>query len=81
MTRNQTTSQTIVVVAMGVVAGAGAVALYQHAGMPGPVAATAGLSAYLMLLGVHAFLWRRERGEAAEDLRADRLRRSGSSAG
>ncbi|WP_334150609.1 EAL domain-containing protein [Hyphomicrobium sp.] len=80
MTRNQTTSQTIVVVAMGVVAGAGAVALYQHAGMPGPVAATAGLSAYLMLLGVHAFLWRRERGEAAEDLRADRLRRSVSSA-
>jgi len=83
MTRNQTTSQTIVVVAMGVVAGAGAVALYQHAGMPGPVAATAGLSAYLMLLGVHAFLWRRERGEAtsaAQDLRADRLRRSVSTA-
>jgi cyclic-di-GMP phosphodiesterase TipF (flagellum assembly factor) len=81
MTRNQTTSQTIVVVAMGVVAGAGAVALYQHAGMPGPLAATAGLSAYLMLLGVHAFLWRRERGEAAQDdLRADRLRRSVSTA-
>ncbi len=79
MTRNQTTSQTVVVVAMGFVAGASAVALYQHAGMPGPVAATAGLSAYLLLLAVHAFLWRKNRGElkpAGQDLRADRMRRS-----
>lgn len=79
MTRNQTTSQTVVVVAMGFVAGASAVALYQHAGMPGPVAATAGLSAYLLLLAIHAFLWRKDRGEpqpAAQDLRADRMRRS-----
>ncbi len=83
MTRNQTTSQTIVVVAMGVVAGAGAVALHQHAGMPGPLAATVGLSAYLAALGVHAFLWRRERSEdtsAPQDLHADRLRRSVSTA-
>jgi cyclic-di-GMP phosphodiesterase TipF (flagellum assembly factor) len=79
MTRNQTASQTIVVVAMGFVAGAGAVALHQHAGMPGPVAATAALSAYLLLLTVHAFLWRKGRNElkpAAHDIRADRLRRS-----
>lgn len=61
MTRNQTASQTVVVVAMGLVAAAGAVALHQHAGMPGPVAATAALSAYLLLLTVHAFLWRRGR--------------------
>ncbi|WP_072392619.1 EAL domain-containing protein [Hyphomicrobium sp. CS1GBMeth3] len=61
MTRNQTTSQTVVVVAMGLVAAASAVALHQHAGMPGPVAATAALSAYLLLLTVHTFLWRRER--------------------
>lgn len=61
MTGNQTASQTIVVVAMGLVAGAAAVALHQHAGLPGPVAATAALSAYLLLLTVHAFLWRRNR--------------------
>lgn len=79
MTRNQTTSQTVVVVAMGFVAGASAVALHQHGGLPGPVAATAGLSTYLLLLAVHAFLWRKGRGElkaAPRDLRADRMRRS-----
>lgn len=79
MTRNQTTSQTAVVVAMGLVAATSAIALYQHAGMPGPVAATAGLSAYLLLLAVHAFLWRKGQGEpkpAEQNLRADRLRRS-----
>lgn len=53
-----TASQTVVVVAMGLVAGAGAVALYHHAGLPGPVAATAALAAYLLLLTVHAFIWR-----------------------
>lgn len=75
MTRNQTASQAIVVVAMGLVAGAGAVALHQHAGAPGPVAATAALSAYLLLLTVHAFLWRRERSglnpARPQDYRAD----------
>ncbi len=59
MTRNQTASQTVVVVAMGLVAGACAVALNQHAGMPGPVAATVALSAYLLLLTVHALAWRK----------------------
>ena len=59
MTRNQTASQTVVVVAMGLVAGACAVALNRHAGMPGPVAATAALSAYLLLLTVHALAWRK----------------------
>lgn len=62
MARNQTASQTIVVVAMGLVAGACAVALHQHAGLPGPVAATAALSGYLLLLTIHAFAWRRTRG-------------------
>ncbi|MCC7250716.1 EAL domain-containing protein [Hyphomicrobium sp.] len=79
MTRNQTASQTIVVVAMGLVAGASAVALHQHAGMPGPVAATAALSAYLLLLTLHAFLWRKGRSalEPARprDVRANGLRR------
>ncbi len=61
MTGNQTASQTVVVVAMGLVAGASAVALYHHAGLPGPVAATASLAAYLLLLTVHAFVWRGHR--------------------
>jgi cyclic-di-GMP phosphodiesterase TipF (flagellum assembly factor) len=61
MTGNQTASQTVVVVAMGLVAGTGAVALYHHAGLPGPVAATAALAAYLLLLTVHAFVWRGSR--------------------
>jgi cyclic-di-GMP phosphodiesterase TipF (flagellum assembly factor) len=58
MTRNQTASQTIVVVAMGLVVGASCVALYQHAGVPGPIAATAALAAYLLLVTVHTFAWR-----------------------
>ncbi len=58
MTGNQKASQAVVVVAMGLVVGAGAVALYQHAGLPGPAAAMAALSAYLLLLTVHAFIWR-----------------------
>ncbi|HEX2843545.1 EAL domain-containing protein [Hyphomicrobium sp.] len=62
MTGNQKASQAVVVVAMGLVVGAGAVALYQHAGLPGPAAATAALSAYLLLLTVHAFIWRGGRG-------------------
>lgn len=79
MTRNQTASQTIVVVAMGLVAGASAVALHLHAGMPGPVAATAALAAYLLLLTVHAIRWRRERSDLAaparpRDYRADAYR-------
>ena len=81
MPGNQTASQTIVVVAMGLVAAAGAAALNQH-GMPGPVAATAALAAYLLLLTAHAFLWRRaNRGasasaEAPRDRRADMTRRT-----
>lgn len=79
MTRNQTASQTVVVVAMGLVTGAGAVALHLHAGMPGPVAATAALSAYLLLLTVHAVLWRRERANLNPaqnwDYRADGMLR------
>ena len=70
MTRNQTASQTVVVVAMGLVAGACAVALNRHAGMPGPVAATAALSAYLLLLTVHALAWRKATGGTSEAARA-----------
>ncbi|MGE3228913.1 MAG: EAL domain-containing protein [Hyphomicrobium sp.] len=53
------TSQTVTVVAMGLVATAAAVALNQHGGMPAPVAATAALAAYLLLLTIHALVWRR----------------------
>lgn len=64
---------------MGLVAGAGAVALYQHAGLPGPVAATAALAAYLLLLTVHSFIWRggRDAFKPARilDRRAQELRR------
>lgn len=79
MVRNQTASQTVVTVAMGIVSTAAAVALYQHAGLPGPVAATAALAAYLLLLTVHAFLWRGARGETSSlrsvDRREQELRR------
>jgi cyclic-di-GMP phosphodiesterase TipF (flagellum assembly factor) len=79
MTGNQTASKTVVAVAMGVVASAAAVALYQHAGLPGPVAATAALSAYLLLLTLHAFLWRGNRRELSParpvDRREQELRR------
>jgi cyclic-di-GMP phosphodiesterase TipF (flagellum assembly factor) len=63
MTGNQTAAQTVVVVAMGLVAGACAVALYLHAGLPGPVAATASVAAYLLLLTVHAVVWRGARAD------------------
>jgi cyclic-di-GMP phosphodiesterase TipF (flagellum assembly factor) len=53
-----TASQTFVVVAMGLVAGAGAVALHLHGGLPAPMAVTAALAAYLLLLSGHAFAWR-----------------------
>jgi cyclic-di-GMP phosphodiesterase TipF (flagellum assembly factor) len=43
---------------MGLVAVAVAVALYRHAALPAPVAATVALSAYLVLLSVHVFAWR-----------------------
>lgn len=72
MTRYQTGSQTVVVVAMGLVAAAAAVALHQHAGLPVPVAATAALSAYLLLLTVHALIWRRERRALEPALSRDR---------
>jgi cyclic-di-GMP phosphodiesterase TipF (flagellum assembly factor) len=78
MTRNQTASQAVVAVAMGVVVSAAAVALYQHAGLPGPVAATAALAAYLLLLTVHGFAWRRGNRPAMAkpvDRREQELRR------
>jgi cyclic-di-GMP phosphodiesterase TipF (flagellum assembly factor) len=58
MRQNQQTSQTFVMLAMGLVTGAMAIALYQHAGLPGPVAATTALAVYVVLLSAHAMLWR-----------------------
>ncbi len=58
MTGIRTASQTVVVVAMGLVSIAGAVALYQHAALPGPVAATTALAVYLLLLTGHMLAWR-----------------------
>jgi len=63
MMGNQTASYTVVAVAMGLVACAAAVALHQHAGLPAPVAATAAVAAYLLLLTVHAVRWRSGRGD------------------
>jgi len=65
MTRTLMTSQSVTVVAMGLVATAAAVALHQHGGMPGPVAATAALAGYLLMLTIHAVFWRRERTSVA----------------
>lgn len=60
MTGHQTGAQTVLVVAMGVVTTAVAVALYRHLGLPGPVASTAALAAFLTLLTGHMLAWRRE---------------------
>lgn len=72
MTGNQTASQAVVAVAMGVVVSAAAVALYQHTGLPGPLAATAALAAYLLLLTVHGFVWRRTNRPSAPAKPVDR---------
>lgn len=69
MTGIRTGSQTVIAVAMGLVAVAGAVALYRHAGLPAPVAATAALSAYLLLLSVHMFAWRATARKSADTAR------------
>lgn len=77
MMQNQTGSQTVLVVAMGLVTTAAAVALYQHIGVPGPVATTAALAIFLLLVTGHALAWRRERRavDPARDRREQQLRR------
>ncbi|MFA5949078.1 MAG: EAL domain-containing protein [Hyphomicrobium sp.] len=78
MMRDHQASQTFVMLAMGLVCVALAVAVYQHAGLPGPVAATAALSAYVLLLTLHVFLWRSNSGSytaASKDRREAELRR------
>jgi cyclic-di-GMP phosphodiesterase, flagellum assembly factor TipF len=70
MTGIRTGSQTVIAVAMGLVAVAAAVALYRHAGLPAPVAATAALSAYLLLLSGHVFAWRATARRTADAGRA-----------
>ena len=79
MTQNQTGSQTVLVVAMGLVTTATAVALYQHIGVPGPVVTTAALAAFLLLVTGHALAWRRERRvhdvAPARDRREQEIRR------
>ena len=66
MTGIRTGSQTVIAVAMGLVAVAVAVALYRHAALPAPVAATAALSAYLVLLSAHVFAWRASARKASD---------------
>ena len=79
MMRTQTGSQTVLVVAMGLVTTATAVALYQHIGVPGPVATTAALAIFLLLVTGHVLAWRRERRlhdtAPARDRRDQELRR------
>jgi cyclic-di-GMP phosphodiesterase TipF (flagellum assembly factor) len=77
MRQNQQTSQTFVMLAMGLVTGAVAIALYQHAGLPGPVAATTALAVYVVLLTAHAVLWRGRGGSMsfARDRRKKEVKR------
>ena len=79
MMQNQTGSQTVLVVAMGLVTTATAVALHQHIGVPGPVATTTALAAFLLLVAGHALAWRRERRlhdpAPARDRREQEVRR------
>ena len=75
MMGNQTGSQTVLVVAMGVVTTAVAVALHRHIGLPGPMATTAALAAYLLLVTGHALAWRRERRTIATPARGAQQRR------
>lgn len=67
MMRDQNSSQTFVLLAMGLVTAALAMGLYQHAGLPGPVAATAGLAGYVLLLTLHSFVWKGMVATAAAD--------------
>ncbi len=74
MGRDQQSTQTFVMVAMGLVTGAVAVGMYRHGGFPGPVAATAALAIYVLLLTVHALIVRagnRRRSTAASNPGAD----------
>lgn len=78
MMENQTGSQTVLVVAMGLVTTASAVALYRHVGLAGPVATTAALAAFLLLVTGHMLAWRRERralGPTPADRREQGLHR------
>lgn len=64
MTGHQTGAQTVLVVAMGIVTTAVAVALYRHIGLPGPVASTAAFAAFTALVAGHMLAWRREQRPA-----------------
>lgn len=77
MMGNQTGSQTVLVVAMGLVTTAAAVALYRHMGLPGPVATTAAFAAFLLLVTGHLLAWRRgeRRTSETQPSRAQRDRR------
>lgn len=79
MMRNQTGPQTVLVVAMGLVTTATAVALHQHGGVPAPVATTAALAVFFLLVTGHALAWRRERhareNSSSRDRREQELRR------
>lgn len=78
MPRDTQASQTFIMLSMGLVAIALSVAMYQHGGLPAPVAATAALSTYVLLLTLHAIVWRRSKNISAEttkDRRENQLRR------
>jgi cyclic-di-GMP phosphodiesterase, flagellum assembly factor TipF len=74
MGRDQESTQMFVMVAMGLVTGAIAVGMCRHGGFPGPVAATAALAIYVLLLTVHALIVRagnRRRSTTASNPAAD----------
>jgi cyclic-di-GMP phosphodiesterase TipF (flagellum assembly factor) len=58
MGRDQQSTQMFVMAAMGLVTGAVTAAMYRHGGFPGPVAATAAVAIYVLLLTIHALIWR-----------------------
>ncbi len=73
MARDKQSTQTFVMVAMGLVTGAVAVGMYTHGGFPGPVAATAALAIYVLLLTAHALIVRAgsRRGSTASNSGAE----------
>jgi cyclic-di-GMP phosphodiesterase TipF (flagellum assembly factor) len=82
MAREQKTGQTFVLVAIGLVTGAVTAGMYKHGGYPGPVAATAAIAIYVLLLTAHALIARAGRNAAnaaaqapGADLRASDVQR------
>src|SRR5262245_46896371 len=66
MAREQQSGQTFVLVAMGLVTGAVTAGMYKHGGYPAPIAATAAIAIYVLLLTAHALFARSRRRDAKE---------------